>query len=162
MLPTRKAGIARLARAHHLARPSNLKVALGHLKAVARLFHYRQTLARLGRSLMSREQDAEGLLVPAPDPPAKLVELRKAEPLGVLDYHHARVGHVDADLYHGSRHEYVNRAARNSSITASFSSCFIRPCISPTRNFGKTAVCRCSAICVALSRSSFSDSSTSG
>ena len=53
------------------------------------------------------------------------------------------------------------RPARKASITASFSSAFIRPCSSPTSTPGNT--CRSlSAPRVASSRSSFSDSSTSG
>src|SRR5262249_55317955 len=37
----------------------------------------------------------------APDPAAQLVQLREPEPLGMLDHHHGRFWHVDADLDHG-------------------------------------------------------------
>jgi hypothetical protein len=35
------------------------------------------------------------------------VELREAEPLGVLDDHDGRVRHVDADFDDGGRHERI-------------------------------------------------------
>ena len=37
-------------------------------------------------------------MFPAPDPSSELVELQQAEPVRVLDDHHRRVRHVDADL----------------------------------------------------------------
>ena len=46
----------------------------------------------------------------AADAPAKLVQLRDPEPFGVLDEHHGRVGHVDADLDHGRRDEHLGLA----------------------------------------------------
>src|SRR5215467_10265417 len=72
-------GDARLSRAHHLARPSNLKVLLGDLEAVRGLFHYLQPLARLFGLLKLREQNAETLRRAAPDSPAQLMQLRQAE-----------------------------------------------------------------------------------
>ena len=50
--------------------------------------------------------------VPRPTRPAELVELRQAEPLGVLDDHHAGVRDVDPDLDDGGRHEHVHLAGR--------------------------------------------------
>ena len=47
----------------------------------------------------------------AADAAAQLVELRQPEALGVLDHHHRRVGHVDADLDHRRRDEDVELAA---------------------------------------------------
>ncbi len=55
----------------------------------------------------SRHSDA---VLAAPDPPAQLVQLGDPEALGVLDEHHGRVGHVDADLDHGRRDEHVGLA----------------------------------------------------
>ncbi len=46
----------------------------------------------------------------APDPPAQLVQLGEAEPLGVLDHHDARLRHVDADLDHRGRDQDLRRA----------------------------------------------------
>ena len=47
----------------------------------------------------------------AADAAAQLVQLREAEAIGVLDDHHRRVRHVDADLDHGRRDEHVDLAA---------------------------------------------------
>ena len=46
-------------------------------------------------------------MLAAADPPAQLMQLRYAEALSVLDQHHRRVGHIDADLDHGRGHEHV-------------------------------------------------------
>jgi hypothetical protein len=65
---------------------------------------------------------------------AQLVQLGDAEPVGVEDDHHRRVGHVDADLDHRGGHEHVESPRRNASITASFSADGIRPCSSASRS----------------------------
>jgi hypothetical protein len=39
------------------------------------------------------------------------VQLGKAEALRLLDHHQRGVGHVDADLDHGGRHQQLGRAA---------------------------------------------------
>src|SRR5262245_41219650 len=54
------------------------------------------------------EQDAVALERPAANATSKLMELRETEALSVLDQHDGRVGHIDADLDHGRRHEDVN------------------------------------------------------
>ena len=46
------------------------------------------------------------LPVAAPDPAAQLVELGEAEPLGALDDHQRRIGHVDPDLDHRRRDQH--------------------------------------------------------
>ena len=46
------------------------------------------------------EQQAGRVLGAAADAAAQLVQLREAEALGVLDHHHGRLRHVDADLDH--------------------------------------------------------------
>ena len=51
------------------------------------------------------------MTVPA-DPPAQLVQLREPEAFGVLDHHHARVRHVDADLHDRRRDEQLQLARR--------------------------------------------------
>src|SRR5207302_2065197 len=78
-------------------RSAQLQVHLGDAEAVARFDHRLQAEAafiifRVG------EQHAVGLVLTASHAPAELVELRQAEPLGVLDDHAAGVRHVDADL----------------------------------------------------------------
>ena len=86
------------------------------------------------------QQDAVRLVRAAADAAAQLVQLRQAEALGVLDHHHRRVRHVDADLDDRRRDEDVELAARRTPpITRSFASCFIRPCSSATRYAGKTS-----------------------
>ncbi len=46
-------------------------------------------------------------MLAAPDPATQLMQLGDAEALGVLDQHHGRVGHVDADLDHGRGDEHL-------------------------------------------------------
>ena len=41
---------------------------------------------------------------------AQLMQLRETKPLGVLDHHDRRVGHVDADFDHRSRHQNLQLA----------------------------------------------------
>ena len=43
----------------------------------------------------------------APDTPPQLVQLGQPEPVGALDDHHRRGGHVDAHLHHGRAHEHI-------------------------------------------------------
>ena len=57
-----------------------------------------------------RDEDAEGLGDAAADPAAELVELGEPEPVGALDDHHRRLGHVHADLDHGRPDEDVELA----------------------------------------------------
>ena len=100
----------------------------------------------------------------AADAAAQLVQLRQAEPLRVLDHHHRRVRHVDADLDDGGRDQDVrSRPRANARMTRSFSSGFMPPVQQRRRGTsGKTSCARWSAISVAARRSTFSDSSTSG
>ena len=44
----------------------------------------------------------------ATDATAQLMELRKAEALGVFDHHHRCVGNIDANFYDRSRHKNMN------------------------------------------------------
>ena len=78
-------------------------------------------------------------MLAAADAAAQLVQLRQAEPLGVLDHHQRRVRHVDADLDDRRRDQDAAAVpAANWCMTASFSSPFIRPCSSATANSGNT------------------------
>ena len=64
------------------------------------------------RRVDGADQQAEPGVAAAADPAAQLVELGDAEPVGVEDHHHGRVGDVDADLDDGRRHEHVDLARR--------------------------------------------------
>jgi hypothetical protein len=73
------------------------------------------TFSRARASLAQRlgiEQDAHRRVGAAPDPAAQLVQLGKAEALGVLDHHQAGVGHIDADLDHRGRHQHLDLVAQ--------------------------------------------------
>ena len=121
-------------------------------------------LADVGQRLLE-QQHARALVGAAADAAAQLVQLREAEPLGVLDDHDRRVRHVDADFDDRRRDEHVDVAARRTpSIVAAFSSGFIRPCSRPTRIAGDASNARVSSACsaTAVCSSSFSDSSISG
>ena len=72
--------------------------------------HRGHALLAVGR-LRIGEQEAPRLAAAAADAAAELVELREPEAVGVLDDHHGRVRHVDADLDHGRRDEHVDLAA---------------------------------------------------
>ena len=60
------------------------------------------------------EEQAVRLVLPAPDPPAQLVQLRDAVAVGLLDHDHRGVRDVDADLDHAGRHEHVDLARREA------------------------------------------------
>src|SRR5499433_1196058 len=87
----------RLARAEEIARAAQLEVGLRDAKAIVRRRHGVDAAARLLGS-RSREEDAVALPRSPPHPATKLMQLREAEALGMLDEHHGGVGHVDADL----------------------------------------------------------------
>ena len=46
-------------------------------------------------------------MLPSANAPAQLMELGEAKTLGMLDEHDRGVGHVDADLDDGRRHQQV-------------------------------------------------------
>ena len=103
----------RLARAEQLALAAQLEVALGELEAVAssrRAPRAAPAPASVSSSLRPRDQQAVRLLGAAADAAAQLVELREAEPVGLLDDHDRRVRDVDADLDHRRRDEHVELA----------------------------------------------------
>ena len=91
---------AGLAGAEHVAFAAQAQILLGDAEAVLGLA---QDLdARLGGLAERRavEQQAGRALAPAADAAAQLMDLREAEALGVLDHHHGRFRHIDADLDH--------------------------------------------------------------
>ena len=56
------------------------------------------------------EDAAEARMLAAADPPAKLVQLRQAEPLAALDRHQRGVGHVDAHFDQRRRNQHLDFA----------------------------------------------------
>ncbi len=91
---------AALARAEHVAFAAQLQIFLGDAEAVVGLAQDGEP--RLGGRAERRlvEQEAGRALGAAADAAAQLMQLREPEALGVLDHHHARLRHVDADLDH--------------------------------------------------------------
>ena len=98
-------GQAALAGAQQLAGAAQAQVLLGDAEAVLGLAHDGEPRLRGLAERLGVEQQAGRLGAAAPDPAAQLVELRQAEALGMLDDHHRRGRHVDADLDHRRRHQ---------------------------------------------------------
>src|SRR4051794_11061568 len=96
---------AGLPRTRQLALLAQLEVDLGEREAVGVLLERLQP-----RRARGAEEDAHARVAAASDAPAELVQLRDAVALGVLDEHHRRVGHVDADLDDAGGHEDVGAA----------------------------------------------------
>ena len=86
-----------LPRAEEFARTSQLQVLLRDAKAVVGRQMMSSRFAASSHLGSAKRKQYDGLL-PAPDPPAKLVQLRQPEPLRVLDDHDRRVRDVNADL----------------------------------------------------------------
>ena len=78
------------------------------LETVGALEDHFQARARQLAQRLGIEQDAGRLRRAAADATAQLVQLRKAEALGVFDHHQAGIGHIDADFDHGGRHQYMD------------------------------------------------------
>ena len=131
---TRSPGRPLWAKPEHVALAAQLEVALGELEPVAQLGDALSRAPAVS-SVGVGDEHAERLDRPAPDPAAQLVELGEPEPVGALDDHHRRLGHVDADLDDGRPDQHVERRRRGSgAISASRSTGFIRPWTSPTRS----------------------------
>src|SRR6478672_11033302 len=105
-------GQAGLARAEQLALAAQLEILLRELEAIRRLDERLQPLAGVVGQLLfgPRDEQAVRLLGSAADAAPQLVELREAEPVGLLNDHDRRVRHVDADLDHRRRDEHVELA----------------------------------------------------
>ena len=86
-------------------RPANLQILLGHVKPIRTFLHDLQPLAAFAAEFLAGQQQTRRSGRAAPDTPAKLMELRKAESLGIFDQHDRGVGNVDADLNDGRRHQ---------------------------------------------------------
>ena len=120
-----EAGRARLAGAEHVALAAQAKVLLGDAEAVlGRAQDLDPRLRRLAERPLV-EQEAARPPGAAADPPAQLMELREAEPLGVLDDHDRGLGHVDADLDDRGRDQ--DAAFRRAGSAPSPRPCRVRP-----------------------------------
>ena len=71
------------------------------------LGHHPQPLLCFG-AFAGGYQHAIGLPVSTAHPAPQLVELRKAEPVGILHDHQGRPGHIDAHLDHGGAHQHLD------------------------------------------------------
>ena len=99
-------------------RISNTRLAPTKRLAVVATIASSRSLAPLGSSSFApRDEQAVRLLLAAPDPPAKLVQLREPEPVRPLDDHDRRVRDVDADLDHGRRDEDVELPVSKRGMT---------------------------------------------
>ena len=120
-----------LAGAEHRALAAQLEVDLGQLEAVGRARHRGQPLV----ALLAAEQVAPARRAAPPDPAAQLVQLGDAEAVGVLDDHDGGLGHVDADLDDGRRHQHLELAGAEAvHRPPPVSAAAIWPCSSPTRS----------------------------
>ncbi len=97
-----------LAGAEKFAGAAQMQVGFGDLESVARAHHGFQTGAGLVGHAHRADEDAVGFCCAAADAPTKLMQLRKAEALGVFDDHYRRVGNVDADFHDGSGDENLH------------------------------------------------------
>ena len=100
--------------------------------AISNPFEVRTIVSNRSRASPSNSFGATriqyGFLAAASDTPAQLMQLRKPEALRMFDDHHRRVRDVDANLYHRCSNQILQLPRRNSSMTFSFSTLFIRPC----------------------------------
>src|SRR5919199_651191 len=105
-------GEARLPRPEQLALAAQLQVDPRELEPVRDVDERLEPPLRVVGELLPRPRDEQAvrLLRAAADATAQLVQLRKAEPVGLLDDHDRRVRDVDADLDDGRRHEDVEIA----------------------------------------------------
>ncbi len=104
MLATRSDGQAGLLRAEELSGAAQAQVHFGNMEAVGGFDQGADALAR-GIVHFFGDQDAVALVGAAADAAAKLVQLREAEALGLLDHHDGRVGDVHADFDDGGGNE---------------------------------------------------------
>jgi len=99
--------------AEQVAHAAAAQVLPRDLEAIVRLDEQPQALVRVGPDVA--EEDAPARVRAAPHAPAELMQLRESEALGMLDDHHRRVRHVDADLDHRRRDEHIDRAVAESA-----------------------------------------------
>ena len=85
--------------------PRRRKFFLGDAEAVIGFAQDRKPRFRRLAERAFVQQEANRTLGAAADAAAQLMKLRQAEPLGVLDHHHACLGHIDADFDHRGGNE---------------------------------------------------------
>ena len=105
-MATRKALLARLARAEDFARTSQAQILFGNPEAIVGFPH--QCEARpsgFAQILAAYQETAAGAPAPA-HPAAKLVKLGEAEPFRSFDNHHGCVGDVDPHLDDRRRYQH--------------------------------------------------------
>ena len=95
-----------LARAEKFARTAQLEVFVRDFEAVRCSLHdLHSPLRRVVFGV--RDEDAGGFILPTPDSPSKLMQLRKPEALGVFNNHNHGVRHVNADFDDRRRDEQL-------------------------------------------------------
>ena len=92
-------GNATLLRTLHVTGPPQAHIGFGDAEAVVGLYHNFEPLAGLLREVVTRHEYAIRLVGAAPYAPPELMELGKAETLGILDNHHRGIGNVHAYFY---------------------------------------------------------------
>ena len=92
---------AALPRAEHVAFAAQLQIFLGDAETVFGLAHDGETCFRRNTERRAVEQETARARSATADAATQLVQLRQPETLRVLDHHHARFRHIDADLDHG-------------------------------------------------------------
>ncbi len=87
-----------LAGAEKFAGAAKLEIGFGDFETVGGAHHGFETGAGFVGHAHGADQDTVGFLRAAADASAELMELGKAEALGVLDDHYGGVGNIDADF----------------------------------------------------------------
>jgi hypothetical protein len=151
---------AGLARAENLAGAAQAKVLLGDAEAVIGLAHQSEPRARRLAQDIAAQQQADAVLVSAPDPAAQLVELGETKAVGMFDDHQGGIGTSTPTSITVVATRTAIRPVAKASITASFSGPFIRPWTTPTLSPKRS--CRRRARSSAAARSEASLSSTNG
>src|SRR5678815_2088754 len=90
------------------AGPPQLEIVARDLESIAVLADHLQPRARGVRQVFPEEEDADAVARPAPDAPAQLVQLGKAEALRAFDHHQRRIRHVHADLDHRGAYQKID------------------------------------------------------
>jgi len=107
-------GDAALPHAEELAGAAQFQVCLGQLEAIVGGLEDIQSLLRRLAGV-GAEDVAVGLVRAAPDAPAKLVQLREAKAVGILDDHDGGVGNVDANLDDGRSDQNIEFVVAESA-----------------------------------------------
>src|SRR5437763_385594 len=89
-----KSGHSRLPGPKHVSLSTQFEILFGNAEAIFGVAHDRKaSLGGLAQRSSIKQKASRPLCAP-PDAPAQLMQLRKAEALGVLDHHDGRLGHV--------------------------------------------------------------------